>query len=58
MKWESVGVCIIIRNFLSQRTIRVKVGRPNGMNKEFMVESLIPQGTATSPILFNIMVNV
>ena len=44
-----------ILDFLSQRTIRVRVG--NGISKEYTVESGIPQGSVISPILFNIMVN-
>lgn len=44
-----------ILDFLSQHTIRVKVGA--AVSDEFIIENGIPQGSAISPILFNIMIN-
>ena len=44
-----------ILDFLSQRSIRIKVG--DVVSNELIVENDIPQGSVISPILFNIMVN-
>lgn len=44
-----------ILNFLSQRTLRVRVGEV--LSNEFSVEGGIPQGSVISPILFNLMIN-
>ena len=44
-----------VRAFLTDRTFRVKVGAD--ISNYFEIENGIPQGSAVSPILFNIMIN-
>jgi len=44
-----------VLDFLSNRTFRVKVG--DAVSDDFRIENGIPQGSAISPILFNIMIN-
>lgn len=44
-----------IRNFLSNRTIQVKVG--SELSEELEIENGTPQGSVISPVLFNILVN-
>lgn len=44
-----------IRNFLSNRTIQVRVG--SELSEELEIENGTPQGSVISPVLFNILVN-
>jgi len=44
-----------IKNFLSNRTIQVRVG--SELSEELEIENGTPQGSVISPVLFNILVN-
>jgi len=58
-KLRRMGVCgrmyNWIRDFLSDRTIRVRVG--DSLSGEYRMENGTPQGSVISPLLFNIMIN-
>ena len=58
-KLENMGitgrVLVYIKNFLSDRTIQVRVG--NRLSPSFPVKNGTPQGSIISPLLFLVMIN-